>query len=100
MPHKNVIELHFDEPNCLALGGRDSGHALYEEQLKNQLTKTMFDQGVLIKFPDSVVIIGSNFMKALMAPIIKSFGLYKTRQNVSFQTSSDELTKEVERDII
>ncbi|MBS9338988.1 hypothetical protein G6R29_05060 [Fructobacillus sp. M2-14] len=89
----NVIEL--DLPNCIVLGGLKKGRALYKKQLKKRLTTEILEQGVTIKFPDSVIYIGSFFIDGLLAPIIKSIGREGLLKKVRFETASEKLTKEI-----
>lgn len=93
----NLIELEI--PNHKALGGTAFGKLIYQEQLKERLTPEVIKQGVTIKFPDSIIAIGSFFMDGLLEALKKSTGIYAIRSNIRFITSSSELTKEIYLDI-
>ncbi|MBS9338990.1 hypothetical protein G6R29_05070 [Fructobacillus sp. M2-14] len=96
----NTIELKFDNPNQLTLSGSKNGYKVYQEQLKKHLTPDALKEGITIKFPDSIIMIGSFFIDGLIAPLIELIGSDGVHSKVNFKTSSEELTKEVYSDIL
>ncbi|WP_273754698.1 hypothetical protein [Leuconostoc mesenteroides] len=99
MVEKKVITLKFDDLSLPSLSGDPDGERAFNTQVKPKLDESDYENGIIIKFPDYISIIGASFMQGFSRFFVQKIGYDGIKERIEFQTSSKELTQEVYDDI-
>lgn len=94
------INLEFEPLNMPSLSGDSKGEATFKEQVESKLTNDDYKNGFIIKFPDHISIIGASFLQGFVREMVRKIGYDGIMSRVHFETSDEELTKEVYDDIL
>lgn len=96
---EKIIDLDFGSPDTIALAGDKEGKEVFKQQVESQLTDEEWQGKITIRFPESIIIIGTSFWAGFVQPIVKRIGSDGIIKRVTFVTSSKRLTEGLYRDL-
>ncbi|MCO0832447.1 hypothetical protein NFX39_05055 [Fructobacillus sp. W13] len=96
---EKVINLDFGSSDVFGLAGVKEGSEAFKKQVDSQLTDEDWNGRITIRFPDSIVIIGTSFWAGFVQPIVRKIGSDGIINRVTFITSSEKLTEGLYRDL-
>lgn len=94
------INLEFEPLSMPSLSGDAKGEAVFKKQVEPKLLESDYQNGFIIKFPDHISIIGASFLQGFVREMVRKIGYDGIVNRVRFETSDEELTKEVYDDIL
>lgn len=95
-----VIDLKFDKADKKALAGVKEGKQIFNQQVAPRLSDEAWKGTITIRFPKSIIIIGTSFGTGFTQSFVEKMGYYDVLDRVKFVTSSERLTEALYHDLI
>lgn len=75
------------------LAGFEYGKEIYEKQVKNELSKKDFEDGICIIFPENIQLVASSFVQGFFSELLSRFGYYGVLKFLEVKSSSKDLSE-------
>lgn len=89
-----IIHLKIED-SITGLAGFPYGKAVFDEQVKNEVTAADYEQGIEIVFPDKIKRITSSFVQGFFSDLVTQLGYYGVQNSIKVSSSSAALSASV-----